>query len=95
MRSQGDHGVLGVPGLEASPSPVAVPGLWGVAVVQVAAGEAHCIALGACGGVWSWGRGKHGALGHGGVRDEDAPRQVRRLRLLVHSTCGDACVAGA
>jgi hypothetical protein len=32
---QGNHGVLGVPGLSSSPSPVHVPSLWEVGVLQI------------------------------------------------------------
>lgn len=73
---QGNHGVLGVSGLSCSPSPVHVPGLWEVGVLQIAAGEAHCAALGANGFAYTWGRGKYGQLGHGSFEDEEEPRQV-------------------
>lgn len=69
--------MLGVPGLASSASPVHIPGLWQVGVLQVAAGEAHCAVLGANGYAYSWGRGKYGQLGHGSFEDEQAPKQVR------------------
>jgi hypothetical protein len=54
--------------------------------VQVAAGEAHVVALAAHpGGVFSWGRGRHGALGHGDFQDVHTPKQVHG--------CADSCHA--
>ncbi|KAL1521814.1 hypothetical protein AB1Y20_021465 [Prymnesium parvum] len=35
-----------------------------VQVVQLSAGDAHMLALTRCGGVWSWGQGNYGQLGH-------------------------------
>lgn len=61
-------------------------------VLQVAAGEAHVVALsssaaGAAGGcVWTWGRGRHGSLGHGDFEDQQTPRQV------THYVCVRMCV---
>jgi E3 ubiquitin-protein ligase HERC4 len=54
-----------------------VPGLWEVGVLQIAAGEAHCVAVGANGFAYAWGRGKYGQLGHVNFEDEEEPKQVR------------------
>ena len=88
---QGNHGVLGVRGLSCSPSPVHVPGLWEVGVLQIAAGEAHCAALGANDFAYTWGRGKYGQLGHGGFEDEEEPRQVR-AKLAAWATYLTRCL---
>lgn len=45
-------------------------------VVCISAGFSHSIAVTACGGVFSWGCGTHGRLGHGSHCDEHLPRQV-------------------
>lgn len=75
-----------------------LPGLWEVAVSQIAAGEAHVVALvwgggdgGVAGGgrVFTWGRGRHGALGHCDFEDCHAPRQVGEKGVYV-----PACVWG-
>lgn len=73
---QGNHGVLGIPDVLQTSVPVQVPGLWEVGVVQIAAGEAHCVALSAAGRVFSWGRGKYGQLGHGTYADQHTPKEV-------------------
>ena len=49
--------------------PRAVAALASIVVVQVAAGLYHSMALAADGGVWSWGSGELGRLGHGGIDD--------------------------
>jgi len=61
------------------PFPKELPGLWEAAVSQVAAGEAHVVVLTGGGEVWTWGRGRHGALGHGDFEDQDTPKQVRSI----------------
>jgi Regulator of chromosome condensation (RCC1) repeat len=45
-------------------------------VVCISAGFSHSLAVTACGGVFSWGCGTHGRLGHGSHCDEYLPRQV-------------------
>src|SRR5690606_32083555 len=58
-----DFGQLGRGTIEASPVPVAVPGV--VAPIQVAAGRSHTCALETDGRVMCWGRNNHGQLGNG------------------------------
>uniref|UniRef100_A0A7I4F9M2 Uncharacterized protein n=1 Tax=Physcomitrium patens TaxID=3218 RepID=A0A7I4F9M2_PHYPA len=45
-------------------------------VVQVAAGEAHTLALTASGSVYTWGRGQFGRMGMGVFQDELEPTLV-------------------
>jgi alpha-tubulin suppressor-like RCC1 family protein len=47
-----------------------------VAVVQVAAGINHSMALTATGGLYSWGKGDKGQLGHGDQENLAVPRVV-------------------
>lgn len=48
-------------------------------VLEVAAGQAHTLALCRDGSVWSWGDGSLGQLGHGTTDDELKPRMVCEL----------------
>ena len=50
--------------------------LKGVRVVRVAAGAFHSIALAADGRVFTFGRGRYGALGHGDEKNQLTPRVV-------------------
>ncbi|GLC39448.1 hypothetical protein PLESTB_001349800 [Pleodorina starrii] len=63
--------------------PRLVGALAGAGVVSVAAGDHHSLALTSRGELFSWGRGDHGALGHGTVNGyagvEMSPRQIRSL----------------
>ena len=76
-------------------NPERVPNLPGGAEA-IASGEWHAVAI-ARGGekVYSWGRGRRGALGHAGGRDEHAPRAVEALAgRRVHSVaCGPESTA--
>ena len=71
---------------QASGPPVRVPapvaGLDGVIVREVAAGLVHTLLLGACGGVWSCGRGVFGQLGHGDTADLATPRRIGGLEQV-------------
>lgn len=53
-------------------------------VVCIAAGFSHSVAVTAGGGVFTWGNGTHGRLGHGSHADEFLPRQVS-LALTPHA----------
>ena len=50
-----------------------------LALLAVAAGEAHSVALRADGTVWSWGSGRYGALGDGRAHLSATPVQVRDI----------------
>jgi Regulator of chromosome condensation (RCC1) repeat len=57
--------------------------------VQIAAGGFHAAALTADGEVYTWGRGSHGALGHGGTAKLAIPKRVAALRGVdVAQVCG-------
>ena len=63
---------------------------------HLASGDLHAAATAEDGaGLYTWGRGRRGALGHGGVGDEPAPRLVRRLdgRVVFLATCGPESTA--
>lgn len=84
-----DHGAVwgtgdassGALGIGTSSSLVAVPtrveALFGLPVMQLAAGEAHSLAVTAGGVVYAWGRNKRGQLGIGSATSKEAlPRRV-------------------
>eukprot|EP00850_Spirogloea_muscicola_P003742 SM000015S01242 [mRNA] locus=s15:773139:784742:- [translate_table: standard] len=87
---QGMFGQLGHGNTDNALSPVHVEGLWGLGIVQVAAGESHSAALTADGLVYTWGRGKYGQLGHGVLTNEMKPMRVDALagRRVVQIACG-------
>jgi alpha-tubulin suppressor-like RCC1 family protein len=58
------------------PTKVTGGGIGEAAVVQVAAGFWHTMALTASGELYAWGRGDHGQLGHGGKESLAVPRVV-------------------
>lgn len=62
----------------------------GARVTYVAAGEQHTCCITAAGGLYSWGNGGHGRLGHGDEKDVWRPRMVRALgaRRIVGADCG-------
>ena len=51
-------------------------------VVEVAAGETHTVARLADGRIFTWGRGDHGALGHGDTDDRLLPKQIEAPVLV-------------
>eukprot|EP00892_Ulva_mutabilis_P004771 jgi/Ulvmu1/2666/UM014_0122.1 len=75
----GLHGALGHNSDESTDTPTLVQGLWCAGIVAVAAGDDHSMALAADGRVWTWGRGKYGALGHDTLDSRFVPEQVKAL----------------
>jgi len=59
--------------------PTLVPSMQDKRVVSVATGVGHCLALCAEGGVYSWGTGAYGALGHADGGARAGPRRVDAL----------------
>jgi hypothetical protein len=47
-------------------------------VIQVFAGGGHAMAITADGVLWTWGRGRHGALGHGDTHNALLPTAICR-----------------
>lgn len=64
----------------------------GVRITAVATGGNHTLAVGACGGIWACGRGRHGQLGLGNFRDAGPLTQVETLRgaRIVAASAGQA-----
>ena len=72
--------------------PRVVDALWSVGVTQIGAGDNHSVALSASGRVYTWGRGKYGALGHADVENCSKPTLIRALEhagvRCEHIACG-------
>ena len=65
-------------------------------VVAVSAGRDHSLALTADGGVWSWGRGGRGQLGHGDYAAQWQPKKIEAFagqRVVATSAGGDLNLA--
>jgi len=70
----------------------------GERIAMVAVGGRHTVGLSEAGHVFTWGRGWHGQLGHGGQQNHWAPRQVEAERfggekVVFVATGGDHTVA--
>ena len=65
-----------VPRYALNPRRIVGGGIKATRVLQVACGEAHCVAVDQSGDVWAWGKGSSGQLGHGKCTDELAPVRV-------------------
>ncbi|PNW88356.1 hypothetical protein CHLRE_01g025900v5 [Chlamydomonas reinhardtii] len=82
MSGEGQLGI-GQPTEGRQLEPRMVRSMTGSGLVAVAAGDHHSAALTADGQVYTWGRGDHGALGHGSVQGhvpvELVPKRVRGL----------------
>ena len=79
-----------------SETPKLVEQLWPVGVTAITAGENHSGALSIDGRVYTWGRGKYGALGQGDLETSSEPRPVRALsqtKIVQITAGGDHTVA--
>ncbi|XP_042638346.1 E3 ISG15--protein ligase HERC5 [Orycteropus afer afer] len=90
------HGQLGVGRIVGSTStPQIVAHLTGVPLVQIAAGEAHSMALSMSGSVYSWGKNDLGQLGLGHTDNTDFPSLIEELdnQEVEFLTCGGSHTA--
>ena len=86
----GAHGKLGHGTDEAKPEFILVAALGAVHISQVSCGREHTGFLDSEGGLWTCGLGVYGALGHGSLVDEVAPRRVETIKYAAaHVACGD------
>jgi alpha-tubulin suppressor-like RCC1 family protein len=72
------------------PTKVTGGGIDEAVVVQVAAGKFHSLALTASGGLYSWGKGSSGELGHGDKENLAVPRVVGGIGAVV-GMAGGVC----
>ena len=72
--------------------PKQVACLAAVRIVSVSCGANHTVAVSACGGVWTCGRGRNGQLGHGHLHDEGPMKQVEALagERVIRAVAGGA-----
>jgi alpha-tubulin suppressor-like RCC1 family protein len=70
------------------PTKVTGGGIGEAAVVQVAAGRYHSMARTASGGLYSWGKGDSGQLGHGGKENVTVPRVVDGVGAVTGMSAG-------
>ncbi len=82
------YGQLGNGTTTNSSVPVQVSNL--TAVVAVAGGEEHSLALDSNGSVWAWGVNNYGQLGNGTTTDSSVPVQVSNLTAVVAVAGGGA-----
>lgn len=86
----GKHGQLGHGEQRGEATPRRVHALRHVRVLGIACGDFHTLALGDDGGVYTWGAGAYGELGHGDVAHYAEPRWLETLhrRALLFAACG-------
>merc|ERR1719473_59569 len=67
------------------------PGQTPLRFVQISCTSLHAVAVTTDGGLFSWGLGRHGALGHNSTEDINAPRKMQALKdVLVSSAAAGA-----
>jgi alpha-tubulin suppressor-like RCC1 family protein len=78
MCGRGEYGQLGLgdEGARTTPTLLARALFDGEAVLMVACGEEHTVVATVGGGVYTFGKGKDGRLGHGDEENQPAPRRV-------------------
>ena len=59
-------------------------------VVHISAGRTHVMAISENGGLYSWGTGENGELGHGSChREIKEPKKIKHEASFVHVSCGN------
>lgn len=74
----GEYGKLGLGDTanRTSPARLAAHAFGGLQVLQAACGDNHTLAVTEEGGLWSWGAGGYGRLGHGNHNHAHVPSRV-------------------
>lgn len=67
--------------------PRPIPSLDPLGIVQIACGESHSAALSIDGRLFTWGRGKYGALGLGSLDNFSWPQHVQKLPARGSQVC--------
>lgn len=86
-----EYGQLGTGDTQPRALPVAVKGLLGLFMVDIAAGGWHSMALTPNGEVYAWGRGEHGRLGFGDDKSSKlVPQKIEQLsgETIIQVSCG-------
>lgn len=84
-----NFGQLGTGNSDSSQIPILLKTIRDQGVKYVDMGEDHSVALTYDGGVFSWGQGGHGQLGHGTISCQNTPRKV--FELMGNRTISLAC----
>ena len=79
---------------EAQPVPRIIRALEDKVVTRVACGNNHTVCVCADGGVWTWGCGDYGRLGHKVQQDEFTPRLVEALTGRIQVPADAVIAAG-
>ena len=87
---RGEDGQLGTSDTKDSHLPKPIEKLQNLEVRQICCGSGHTVVLSKQGGVYSWGRGDDGRLGHGEGQWRYSPTRIQSLsmRTIVRITCG-------
>lgn len=80
---------------EPQPTPKPIAALGDKTVTRVACGHNHTLAVASDGGVWTWGFGGYGRLGHKVQQDEFRPRLVEALTGRIHIPADAVIAAGS
>jgi len=91
----GGSGQLGLGKRRNYPTPQLVWGMMRKGVRQIAAGDAHSLALTYNGQVFSWGSSKAGQLGHGNRKTELLPKMIEELDVVGHDISSTVRLIGA
>ena len=89
---EGDDGKLGHGNKSPYDRPHLIVGLQGKSIIGIACGGGHSAAITAAGGLYTWGKGRYGRLGHGDSEDQMRPKLVDTL--LGHRVVDVACGSG-
>ncbi|XP_020586117.1 ultraviolet-B receptor UVR8-like [Phalaenopsis equestris] len=86
-----EYGQLGTGDTQPRSQPIPVQGLSGLALIDIAGGGWHSIAITKKGEVFAWGRGEHGRLGFGDDKSSKmVPQKVQLLagEDIIQMSCG-------
>ncbi|KAH7283143.1 hypothetical protein KP509_35G063600 [Ceratopteris richardii] len=86
-----EYGQLGTGDTQPRALPIAVEGLSGLVMVDIAAGGWHSMSLTTNGEVYAWGRGEHGRLGFGDDKSSKmVPQKIEQLsgEKIIQVSCG-------
>ena len=96
---KGEYGRLGTGSNENQYSLIQLPSIQNVVMKQISVSKGsygHALAIDETGGIWSWGDGDYGKLGHGNTTPCNKPKLIESLRRnIISVSCGfkhSACI---
>lgn len=87
----GQHGRLGTLSTTHQFSPVILPDLSGVKIVNLAVGLSHSVLLSSTGHLFTFGSGLNGRLGHGDLRERLSPVRITSFQVSMDGPVKLAC----